>query len=417
MSSVSINYESLLRKTRSSAQGEGKLIKFMCILCEEEVEAVGANRCPRCTGVVDAIYDLDQVDILPMGFSPNPLERYYSLLPLKEKNSLKWLGEGNTPCFEVPEIAEMMGVAHLYLKDETVNPTKSTKDRIASVGLSRFGELGTRDLVLASTGNSSTAYARGAQLTEDFTVHIFVGRDFAHRLNYADHPRVITHAVDGEFVKAGEVGQQFAKESGFTWEGGFFNLSRREGLKLAYLEAFDAMPEQPDYVFQAVSSGMGLLGAYKGALEYVELGFLRHLPSFFAVQQKSCAPMARAFAEGAESIASHHIVRNPSGIAAAILRGNPSGAYPYIRDLCLQSGGGILAEPEKDIRDAHTLLKKVAGVRTCFASATALAGALRAARDGLLASDSVVLVNLTGADRAARPAPTQFITWNTGSAE
>lgn len=407
------NYESLIRKVRGSA-GDGtsgagnageasgaKVIRYFCVRCEHEFIEPAFNKCTECGGAIDAIYDLDQVQIPAEKQGPDPLQHYFSLLPVRERSSLHWGGEGNTPCFEVSELASALGIARLYFKNEAVNPTSSTKDRVASVCLSRFGELGVRDLVLSSTGNSSTAYARAVSLVPGFTLHIFVGREFVNRLNYADHPRIVTHVVDGEFVTAGRVGERFAQDNGFFWEGGFFNLGRREGLKLAYLEAYDEMQAEPDYVFQAVSSGMGLVGAYKGAVEYRELGRLGKVPSFMAVQQASCSPMAQAFAEDADQIAPRHVVRDPKGLAYAILRGDPTGTYPYIRDLCLTSGGRILAAGEERIRHARRVLAETVGVDVCFASSTAFAGVLEAAEAGLLASDSVVLVNLTGADRPA----------------
>ncbi|GII77019.1 threonine synthase [Sphaerisporangium rufum] len=409
---MTINYESLIRKNRSGALSPEKFIKFACIVCEREIDDPRRNRCPDCNGAVDAIYDLDNFVAPETLTTPNTLLRYFSLLPLKERESVHWLGEGNTPCFEVPALAAELGVGRLFFKDESANPTRSTKDRIASVGLSHFTELGVTRLVLSSTGNSSTAYARGAQLVDGFQIHIFVGRDFVHRLNYTDHPAVHTHVVDGPFVAAGGVAQRYARENGIAWEGGFFNLSRREGLKLAYLEAFDAMPVEPTHVFQAISSGMGLLGAYKGALEYRELGRLSRLPSFVAVQQESCGPMAHAFTEGAETIGERHIVKNPRGLAYAILRGDPTPTYPYVRDLVLQSRGGIEAASDLRIREAHRMLAEVAGVRACYASATAFAGAVKMAREGRLGEDSVLLVNLTGTDRPSLPVPTRLTEWS-----
>ncbi|RAG82244.1 pyridoxal-5'-phosphate-dependent protein subunit beta [Streptacidiphilus pinicola] len=411
MSAITANYETLIRKIRGSAPGREKQVRFFCLLCGLEFTEPAFNRCTTCNGALDAFYDLDQVDIPTSRQGADPLQHYFDLLPVRERESLRWVGEGNTPCFEVSELAAQVGVGRLFFKDESANPSRSTKDRVASVGLSRFGELGIRELVLSSTGNTSTAYARAAGLLPGFRLHVFVGRDFVNRLNYADHPNITTHVVDGEFVAAGQVGERFAREHGHTWEGGFFNLSRREGLKLAYLEAFDAMPVEPDFVFQAVSSGMGLLGAFKGAVEYRELGRLSRLPAFMAVQQASCAPMARAWQDGAEQIAPHHVVRDPKGLAYAILRGNPTGTYPYIRDLCLQSGGQILSADEDRIRRAQQLLADSVGVRICFASATALAGVMRAAETGALSEDSVVLVNLTGGDRPVAQTPNVTTTW------
>ena len=215
--------------------------------------------------------------------------------------------------------------------------------------------------------------------------------------------------MQGTIVKiAASEGQRYATKNDSFWEGGFFNLSRREGLKLAYLEAFDAMPVQPNHVFQAVSSGMGLLGAYKGAIEYRELGRLDRVPSFVAVQQESCSPMAHAFAEGAETIAERHIVREPKGVAYAILRGNPTASYPYIRDLCHQTSGCIEAVSEGEIRTAHRMLDEIMGVRYCFASAVAFAGAMKLAERGQLSTESVLLVNLTGTNRPVFPVPSQL---------
>jgi threonine synthase len=411
MTEFSVDYESLIRKTRGSASGGEKLIRYLCLLCGQEAADLRANRCASCGGAIDAIYDLDQAAVPQRRETPNTIKHFFSLLPLRDPSALGWLGEGNTPCFEVPELAGQLGIGRLFFKDESVNPTRSTKDRIASVGFSRFSEIGVSDLVMASTGNSSTAYARGAQLLPGFRLHVFIGRDFLDRLNYPDNPAVTTHVVDGGFVAAGQMGQRFAKQEGYYWEGGFFNLARREGLKTAYLEAFDEMPAQPDYVFQAVSSGMGLLGGFKGAIEYREIGRLSRLPAFVGVQQASCAPMAHAFAEGAESISDRHIVHEPAGIAHAILRGDPSGSYPYIRELCLRSGGRIVAAGEPAIRRARALLARIAGLNVCLASATAFAGVVKAAREGVLSPDSVVLVNLTGADRPAIQRPRDVTVW------
>ncbi|MFY4719228.1 threonine synthase [Streptomyces sp. LaBMicrA B280] len=409
--SITANYESLIRKIRGSATGPDKVVRYFCLLCGREQPESPSTRCAACDGALDAFYDLDQAAVPETRQGPDPLQHYFSLLPLRDRASGRWGGEGNTPCFEVPELAAAIGVGRLFVKDESANPTRSTKDRVASLCLSRFAELGIHELVLSSTGNTSTAYARAAALFPGFRLHIFVGRAFVSRLNYPDHPNVTTHVVDGEFVMAGKVAQRFAREQGHFWEGGFFNLARREGLKLAYLEAFDQMPVEPDFVFQAVSSGMGLLGALKGAVEYRELGRLGKLPAFMAVQQASCAPMAHAFGEDAERIEPRHVIRNPQGLAYAILRGDPTATYPYIRDLCRNSGGQILAAEEDRIRRARRLLLDMAGVRGCFASATALAGVMRAAEDGTLTPDSVALVNLTGGDRPVAQVPASTTTW------
>jgi len=122
-------------------------------------------------------------------------------------------------------------------------------------------------------------------------MHAFLGRDFADRVNFASEPRVVLHVVDGGYSDARQAAAAYAAEKGIHAEGGFFNYARREGIKTAYLEAFDSIPEQVDVVFQAISSGMGLLAAYKGSQEYLRLGRLSRLPRFVGVQEATCAPM------------------------------------------------------------------------------------------------------------------------------
>jgi threonine synthase len=362
---LELKYPQLMAETRSGTGGTP--YRWCCVLCGAEDGELTRWRCRHCGGAMDAIYDLTGVSIVD---SPDPLARYAALLPVRDRSALVWTGEGNTDTIHAENLGRRLGLSALFVKDETANPTRSTKDRMASVALARFAELGVRSLALASTGNSSTAYVRAAYLLGGFDLHIFVGEKFRTRLTYADHPGVRTYVIESDFVAAGEYAKRFCAARGMLFEGGFFNPARREGLKLAYLEAFDQLPEPPRYVFQAVSSGMGLLGAYKGAVEYRELGRLGTLPAFVGVQQDSCSPMARAYRAGLSSLDKQYVVPNPSGIAEAILRGDPTQAYPYINTICRSTGGQIVEVSTEDIRAAHRLVLDLEGLRICYSRST-----------------------------------------------
>lgn len=388
------------------SNGRRDRVEHRCVTCGKQYPHAVLNRCPEDGGAIDTFYNLSRARI---NDTENPLERYFDLLPVNNPDNLLWGGEGNTPCMRATGLEERIGHSCIYLKDETRNPTCSTKDRIASVGLSYYKELGATEFVLSSTGNSSTAFARGAQLFGTAKVHIFVGRRWLARLNYPDHPNVATYVVEDDFVGAGAAAQRFAQHAGVMFEGGFFNPARREGLKLAYLEAFDQMHVAPEYVFQAVSSGMGLLGAYKGALEYLAMGRLASLPKFVAVQQSTCSPMVDAFEERLDHIEKRHIVKNPEGLAYAILRGNPSQAYPYIHHLVEDSQGAFEKVTNEEMIAARNLLLECEGIHVCFAAATALAGMIKMLDRGTIPGDSPVLVNLTGTDRPHNPVPRSVI--------
>ena len=373
-----------------------KSIKLRCGRCCQEYDFEFRPKCTHCGGLLDPVYEqLSGPDFT----KTNPLERYFHLVPLQYPPSVS-LNEGNTPCIHAVNLGRELGLDELYLKDETKNPTNTTKDRIASCVLSQLKEFGIEEFVASSTGNSSTSFAFGVQKTENMVVHLFCGAEFVTRHAYCRHPRVHLHVVDGDFVAAGNAAKKFADEHELPFEGGFFNCARREALKLAYLEAFDVLPNEPTYIVQAVSSGMGMYGAYRGICEYKALGLLKSTPKLICAQQESCAPMQRAFVDDSPFIRPQHIFNNPSGIAQAILRGDPSQAYPYIYDIVKKTGGSIIAADRASIVRAREMIGDYEGIDVCYASATALAATFDLARSGRIKKTDTVLVNLTGAERS-----------------
>lgn len=395
------NYNSLFERCRSTlCDKQG--VSFLCLVCGLEHERPEL-RCNTCGGAIDAFYNLDKVELHD---DINPMERYFDLLPVRRRENLIWTGEGNTPLLEPFELRAALGLPRLYLKNETANPTSSTKDRMAAVAVSVLKEHGVKSFAISSTGNSSTSFVRAVQLAGGLTVYVFVGKEWLDRLNYNSSEGVHTYSLETSFADTGVRAAQFAKQNKIHSEGGFFNLARREGLKLAYLEAFDQMPETPEYVFQAISSGMGLLGGFKGAIEYKELRRLSKVPRFFGVQQDSCAPIARAYNDGHETMPAHYVIEEPKGIAKAILRGNATQAYPYIRTLCMQSGGGMVRVSDDEIFAAADLVKRTQDLTICNASAACFAGMIKLVESNVVDRERPILVMLTGRDRPNVPRPT-----------
>jgi threonine synthase len=105
-------------------------------------------------------------------------------------------------------------------------------------------------------------------------------------------------------------------------------------------------------------------------------------------------------------------VQNPTGIAQAILRGDPSQSYPYIRFICRVTGGQILSVSEEEIREAREVIAEREELQVCFASATALAGLIKMKAQGSVPDGAPVLVSLTGADRPLAPVPHDVIAWH-----
>ena len=95
----------------------------------------------------------------------------------------------------------------------------------------------------------------------------------------------------------------------------------------------------------------------------------------------------------------HHIVHDPAGIAEAILRGDPTRAYPHVRRVVAESGGTFAVVSEAEIREAQAMLLAFEGIEVCPASAAAVGGLAQLARSGFVSPDETVLVNLTGRER------------------
>ena len=271
---------------------------------------------------------------------------------------------------------------------------------MAAVSLGFLWDRGVKAFCTSSTGNSSSSYAFAIQAYPDMKVLIFTADRFLERVKYADHPQVEHFCMQGaSFVEAAEYSTIYAKRYGLTAEGGFFNLGRREGLKLSFMEATEQIPQNIDWYVQAVSSAMGVYGTYKGARELLALKKITQLPRLLCAQQASCAPMANAFNEGFESIQQHHIISKPDGIAEAILRGNPTNAYPHIRSMVKDSNGDFVVVNETEIKEARKLVEDLEGLYPCYSAATAVAAVIKQIRQERILKTDTILVNLTGGDK------------------
>ncbi len=387
----------------------GERFTPVCQSCRREVGYDRYTPVCYCGGLVDNRYSIGRIVIKN---DPNPLLRFYDLLPIRDASNLCWLGDGNTPTVHARRLGELLGLRNLWLKDETQNPTRTTKDRMASLVLSYFKDLGVREFVCSSTGNSSTSLATGVERYEGFKLHVFVGRDFLHRMNFDSSERVKVYWVaDASFAEAHECAKAFAAcTPGVTGERGFFNPARREGLKLAFLEGVLDMPVAPQWYFQASSSGMGVYGTWRGAQQLFRMGRLARLPRLACIQQDTCAPMVRSFRAGSAVTRPEDVVEDPVGIAEAILRGNPSATYPHLLGVVKESGGLFESVSEAEIRDAQLMIHEYEGISVCPSAATTIAAARKLHAQGVIGDDEVIFANLTGGLRPETVTPREYVT-------
>jgi threonine synthase len=352
--------------------------------------------------MVDVKYPLEKVHLHD---SPNPFIRFAELLPIESFRD-RLPDARYTPVIHATRLGQKLGMPSLYLKNETVLPTRSTKDRMAAVSLAYLYERGVRSFCSSSTGNSSTAYAYEIQAYPEMHLYLFTAEEFVSRVQHAEHSQVTHFGMrDASFVDAFKYAAVYARENNLVAERGFFNIGRREGLKMTFLEASEQIPQTIDWYVQAVSSAMGVYGNYKAAKELYQLKRIKHLPKLLCVQQDTCAPMVRASANNSETIRPEYVVKKPKGIASSILRGDPTRAYPHIRRIVMESNGAFVAVSELEIREARRAVEEYEGISPCFSASAAIAGIIKLARNDSFPKNDVVMINVTGGDRATAEYP------------
>jgi threonine synthase len=228
------------------------------------------------------------------------LWRYVEVLPVEHEENIVSLGEGWTPLLRAGRLGASLGLTHLYVKDESQQPTQSFKARGMAAAVSMAKELGVSKLAVPSAGNAAgalAAYAARAGLE----AHIFMPRD-TPRANVVECEQTGAHVtlIEGLITDCGaEVARRKDAE-------GWFDVStlkepyRVEGKKtLGYELAEQLSWELPDVVIYPTGGGTGLIGMWKAFDEMEALGWIgSKRPRMVTVQAAGCAPIVRAFEEG-----------------------------------------------------------------------------------------------------------------------
>ena len=318
------------------------------------------------------------------GRRPILMERYRTFLPISEKTPILSLGEGATPLVHARRLGAQLGLRHLFLKLEGLNPTGSFKDRGMVVAVAKALEAGTRAIVCASTGNTSaSAAAYGAASGLDVVVVLPRGQIAAGKLLQALVAGARVVAVDGTFDQALAIVRRLAEEPDHPVTlVNSVNPHRLEGQKTAAFEVCDDLGRAPDVLAIPVGNAGNITAYWMGFREYVAAGRIDRLPRMWGFQAAGAAPIVR----GAP-------VEDPQTIATAIRIGNPASWARAVaaRD---ESGGRIDAVTDEEILAAYRDLARLEGIFCEPASAAALAGVRKFAAQ--LDPDAVVVCVLTG---------------------
>jgi len=376
------------------------LLDLQCPECGEHYSAEGVQTyCHKCNAPLLARYDLPlaaaRLDREALSHRPRGMWRWRELLPVRDPANEVSLGEGDAPLLPAPRVAARLGLARVWIKDESFNPTGSFKARGMAAAVSRAKELGLRELVTPTAGNAGgalAAYAARAGLP----AHVFMPQD-APRANAAEARAygAEVRLVAGLISDAGRLAAAEAAAHGWFDVSTFKEPYRAEGKKIMGYELAEHFGwELPEVVIYPTGGGTGLVGMWKAFAELEALGWLAspRRPRMVSVQAEGCAPIVQAFAAGAPRAT---FFANAATLAAGLRVPGPFADQQILRAL-RESAGTAVAVSDAEIVAAQQQLAREEGVFAAPEGAATLAGLARLARDGWVRPDERVVLFNTG---------------------
>jgi threonine synthase len=356
--------------------------------------------CPSCGLPLLARYDLKAARAWRreslVGREAN-MWRYRELMPLLADDRPVTLGEGFTPLPHATRLGAALGLDRLYIKDESLNPTNSFKARGQSAAITRAKALGAHTVALptaGNAGNAAAAYSAAAGLS----CKVFIPRDA--KRPFVDECRLYgaeVTLVDGLITDAGRMAAEQGKPLGWYDVSTLKEPYRVEGKKTLGFELAEQLDWRlPDWIVYPTGGGTGLIGMWKAFDELEAIGWIARgrRPRMVSVQATGCAPIVRAFEEGAERAApweNAHTAADGLRVPRAI------GDFLILRAV-RESGGTALAVSDAEMVDDMIEMGSKEGISAAPEGGAALSAVRKLVAMGqMMRDETVVLFNTGGA--------------------
>jgi len=323
---------------------------------------------------------------------PASMWRYRDMLPVE--GEAVDIGTGFTPLVKADNLGRELGLDHLYIKNDGLNPSYSFKDRVVSVAVTKAREFGFDAVACASTGNLAASVAAHAAKA-NMKAYVFVPADVeSGKLVGAAIYNPVLVTVDGTYDDVNRLCRELTKK--FHW--GFININLRpyyaEGSKtLGYeiAEQFDW--RAPDCVVAPAASGLLFTRIWKGLDELSMLGLIEPVNThMYVAQAAGCSPIVNAFEAG--SLHVHPV--EPNTIAKSIAIGNPADGYYALR-VARQSGGGAGAVTDEEAIAGLRLLAQTEGIFAEAAGGVVIGALKKLAASEVIKRNELTVAVITGA--------------------
>ncbi len=367
-----------------------------CRECGATYPAEPIYVCARCFGPLEVLYDYDALAARSLrsifASGPRSIWRYEALLPVARIPDID-LQPGYSPLVPAYRLGRELGLRHLYIKNDSINPTWSFKDRVVAVAAAAARHFGFEVLACASTGNLANAVAaQAARAGMRSYVFIPKGLERGKVLTAAAyHPTLVE--VDGTYDQVNRLCAEIADE--YRWA--FVNVNLRpyyaEGGKTLGFEVAEQLGwRAPDHVVVPVASGSLLVKVHKGLTELERTGVIPSARTrMHGAQAAGCGPVATAFVAGADEVTPV----KPHTIAQSLAIGAPADGR-YVLRLARETQGSVRAVSDEEIVQSIHLLAQTEGIFTEPAGGVTVGALQQLAGSGVVKPDEVVVAYITG---------------------
>jgi threonine synthase len=369
---------------------------LVCRECGNESPLEPINACDFCFGPMEVAYDYDAmrgvVTRESISAGPRSIWRYMDLLPVEPEHRID-LQVGFTPLLRADKLARELGMRELWIKNDTMNPTWSFKDRVVAVASSRARQFGFETLACASTGNLANSVAahaaRGGMRAVVFIPHDLEAGKVVGSAIY--NPTIVS--VNGSYDDVNRLCSELADARHWA----FVNINVRpyyaEGSRtLGYEVAEQLGWRKPDQCVVPMASGALFTKIFKGMSEFADLGLIDDSPvRMYGGQAAGCSPIASAWAGQTMNIRPV----KPDTIAKSLAIGNPADGY-YALKVMQESNGGAVAVSDEEIVQGMKMLAETEGVFAETAGGVTMASLRKGIADGLIDAEASTVIFITG---------------------
>ena len=367
-----------------------------CRSCSREYPVEPLNVCDFCFGPLEIVYDYDAIARVVsrerIVTGPLSMWRYEDLLPVDGENAVD-INAGFTPLIRCHNLGKVLGLENLYIKNDSVNPSFSFKDRVVTVAATKALEFGFDTLACASTGNLACSVAAHAARA-GMKSYVFIPADLEQGkvIGAAIYNPTIV-AVDGSYDEVNRLCSEVADN--YPWA--FVNINIRpyyaEGSKtMAYEVAEQLGWRTPDHAVVPSASGSMFTKIWKGFHEFSSLGLIGKVGTkMHLTQPGGCSPIVEAY--NADTLYIRPV--RPNTIAKSLAIGNPADGFFALRTI-QDSDGTATAVPEDEIVQGMQLLAETEGIFTETAGGVVVSGLRHLVKQGRIKPHEVTVAYITG---------------------